>query len=169
MTPFDLSLGSVADIVVALVAIVGIPLVIWELRNTARTSRASFLLDATERYFSDDEVRKLYYDIDYGRFEIEFDGGHPRSVRRGDRPEVPFVGSDEERYLDHLLYTLETIGTIVQMRVLEPKEARIFAFQAQRVLSNESVAAYVKWVTDQRGGTGEAWGAARLLAALPSS
>ena len=89
------------------------------------------MLDITERYFSNEEVRKFYYKLDYNQF---------------DWTEKTFVGSDEERWLDHLVYTFDLVGQLVRMGAVTKKEVEILAFQASRVLNNVSVKKYLRWL-----------------------
>src|SRR6476660_3725975 len=74
-----------------------------QLRNGIRVQRAQFLLQTTERYFKDADVRKLYYDVDYHRFELRFTNNEPREFRRNSKEFQLFLGSEEERLLDALL------------------------------------------------------------------
>jgi len=165
----ELPLGNVAQLVSAAVALIGVLVGLRQLQRYIRVQRAQFLLATTERYFGDQEVRRLYYDIDYGRFEITFEKGVPVKVTRGDSQPKDFIGGDEERLLDSLLYTFDTIGRIVKVGALSRKEARVFAFQAKRVLSNSAVRKYLDWVNEQRkllGGEVPAHAAADILAVL---
>jgi hypothetical protein len=146
----QLGAGDWADIITALVASVGILLAYLELRRNTRVQRGQFLMDVTERYFADSEARRLFYDIDYNQFEIHFIGGRPATVVRGNQEGHPFIGSEEERSLDNLLYTFDVIGRLVELDSLSMKEAEIFAFQAKRVLRNESVQQYAEWVNGER-------------------
>lgn len=167
---------GVGDIVTAL-GFIAAALGLWftgrQLRESIKVRRAQFLLDATERYFADTEVRKLYYDIDYRRFTIEFDThGEPTTfTRRGSAPQI-FIGSAEERYLDSLLYTFDSIGRIVEIGALESKEARLFAFQASRVFHDPSVRRLLQWLDGERtrfGGEVPTHRAGRALAEQPSA
>jgi hypothetical protein len=105
-----------------------------EVRRNTQAQRAGFLLDLTERYFQDDDVRKFYYKIDYNEFVLDFDS---------------FIGSDEERWLDSLLYTFDVIGSMVRMRVVTISEVKVFAFQAFRVLRNPEVEKYLAWLDNE--------------------
>src|SRR6478609_3643217 len=100
----------------ALITLFGFFFAVHELRRSGKAQRAQFLLDTTEKYFGDVEVRKLYYDIDYGNFELVYKEGGPREVRCRDLSGKykPFLGSDEERLLDSLLYTLDVIGRVFE-------------------------------------------------------
>jgi hypothetical protein len=164
---YPIDLGDSASLLTGIVTAVGIWLAYKQLRHVAAAQRAEFLLNATERYFADDEVRKLYYDIDYDRFSLTFAGGQPAHVKRGDSAAIPFFGSREERLLDTLLYTLDTIGRIVDLGVLTASEATLFRFQARRVFTNSTVREYLRWLDKERaqfGGESPAHQAARRLA-----
>ena len=152
----QLGAGDWADIITALVTSVGIMLAYWELRRNTRVQRGQFLMGATERYFAESDARRLFYDIDYEVFKINFIDGVPVTVTRGGQEDVeeervlPFIGSEEERSLDNLLYTFDVIGRLVELGSMSIREAEIFAFQAKRVLRNESVQKYVEWVNSER-------------------
>lgn len=140
----------------------------FQLRRNSLVQRAQFLLSATERYFADSEVRRLYYDIDYGQFTIQFNDHEPATFCRRGSPAKAFIGSDEERWLDNLLYTFDTIGRIVELRMLSWKEASIFAFQAVRVFQNATIQKYLEWLGNERrkfGGELPTHRAARALVA----
>ena len=40
------------------------------LRRTARVQRAQFLLNITDRYFTDTDVRRFFYKLNYERFQL---------------------------------------------------------------------------------------------------
>lgn len=162
-----INFGSIAEIASAIIAAVGFFFAVLELRRSTKNQRAQFLLDTTQRYFGDENVRKLYYELDYREIYIVFKNNEPTEILRPTWPAQPFIPSDEERCLDLLLYTLDTIGRVFELGTLTQKEAEIFSFQARRVLSHPSVADYVKWVSDARktfGGAAPAFYGAYVLA-----
>jgi hypothetical protein len=122
----------------------------WGLKRSATTQRADFLLKMTERYFEDDDVRALYYQVDWGTWTFDF-AGLPRS--------------ENERLLDRLLYSFDEIGQLLRMGVLDKQQAGLFAFQASRVLRNAEVRKYLALLDrDYRAeGLGEAHADARYL------
>lgn len=150
MQDTQLSAGEWASIITAIVTSVGILLAYFELHRSTRIQRGQFLLGATERYFAESEARRLFYDIDYNRFRINFIEGDPATVERNGQEAKPFMRSEEERSLDSLLYTFDVIGRLVDLGSLDIREAEIFAFQAKRVLENESVLQYVEWINKDR-------------------
>lgn len=113
-----------------------------EVRRNTLAQRAGFLLTLTERYFADNEIRKFYYQIDYHHFIFDLKS---------------FVGSDEERWLDTLLYTFDVIGSLVRMNGVTINEVKIFAFQASRVLNNPEVKKYLAWLDEQYRREGKAY------------
>ena len=164
--------GSWAEWAAAGVAAIGFLFALRELHRSTQVQRAQALLDATQRYFGDVEVRRLYYDLDYNQITLVFENDHPKKWIRADSSHVPFIGSNEERCLDSLLYSLDTIGRIVELGVLKSKDAKIFAFQAQRILKNPEVTKYLNWLDGERekyGGERPPHRAAQLLAKLAES
>ncbi len=113
---------------------IGLMFAAVELRLSAKVQRAQFLMDVTQRYFGDESVRKFYYKVDYEKFEFD-----PAS----------FIGSDDERHLDTLVYTFDTMERLVRMGVLSDDDIRIFAFQASRLFNNPQVAEYFKWLDNE--------------------
>jgi hypothetical protein len=120
------------------------------LRKTVRVQRADFLLKLTERYFKSEEVRDFYYQLDWDQWRFSPD---------------QFIASKEERLLDSLLYSFDEIGQVLRLGVLDETQARIFAFQASRVLDNEEVQKYLRMLdADYKGeGLNEAHPDARYL------
>jgi hypothetical protein len=123
------------------------------LRASVRVRRAEYLLKLTERYFKDAEVRKSYYKVDWGDWRLEGSIGS---------------GGNEERWLDSLLYSFDSfdeIGHVLRLGVLNESDARLFAFQASRVLQNEHVSNYLKMLDDdyRKEGLSEAHSGARYL------
>ena len=167
--PMPTDFGNVAEIASAVIAAFGFFFAILELHRSTKNQRSQFLLDTTQKYFGDVNVRRLYYEIDYREIYIVFQQGKPRKIRRPNLPERRFLLSAEEMHLDALLYTLDSIGRIFELGTLKPQEAKIFSFQARRVLSHPSVAKYVDWVSQDRarlGGETPAFRGAYVLAEL---
>jgi hypothetical protein len=126
--------GDVLTLIGFFLTLVGLFFAIRQLRQNTRVQRAQFLMDTTERYFSDSEVRKFYYKLDYDKFTFKLD---------------TFMGSDDERWLDSLLYTFDVIGRMVKMNALTANEVDILAFQASRVLKNSEVKKYLDWLNGE--------------------
>ena len=63
-----------------------------QLRRNWRVQKAQFLANITNDLFDDTDLRKFYYAIDYEKFNF------------AESKLDEFKGSDQERYLDALLY-----------------------------------------------------------------
>jgi hypothetical protein len=165
----EIGVGDILTFLGFLAAAGGLVFTAVQLRLGTRVQRAQFLLDTTERYFADTDVRRLYYDIDYNKFSLAFVGGEPNTFQRGTNTPKPFIGSDEERWLDNLLYTFDVIGRVAELKALNSNEARLFAFQAARVFKNPDIVQYLAWLDKERirfGGDVPSHHAARKLASL---
>jgi hypothetical protein len=101
------------------------------LRRNARLQRAQYLLNITDRFFGDNDVRRFFYRLNYNQFVFD---------------QEKFQHSDDERWLDSLLYTFDLIGRMVSMGILTINEVEIIAFQASRVLDNPEVKKYLDWL-----------------------
>jgi len=146
----EVNLGNVLTFIGLAATALGLTFTARQLRNGVRVQRAQFLLQTTERYFKDADVRKLYYDIDYGAFELRFVNDEPREFRRNGQDFRPLFGSDEERLLDALLYTFDVIARVVELGAMSEGDSRVFAFQAARVFRDKYVAAYLQWLDRER-------------------
>lgn len=164
----DVGIGDILTFLGLLATAAGLIFTAIQLRRGTQVQRAQFLLATTERYLPDSDVRRLYYDIDYGTFKLAFANAEPTTFQRGSSSPKPFIGSDEERWLDTLLYTFDVIGRVVELEALDVREARIFSFQAARVFKNHDVVQYLAWLDKERtrfGGDVPSHHAARRLAA----
>src|SRR4051812_27799600 len=85
-----------------------------QIKRTRRVDRAKFILDVTARYFNDAEARKFYYQLDYDFWKFDLD---------------KFPLSDEERWLDSMIYTFDLIGRMIRINVLSIDDVSILAFQ----------------------------------------
>jgi hypothetical protein len=162
----DVNIGNILTFIGLLATALGLMFTARQLRNGIRVQRAQFLLQTTERYFKDTDVRRLYYDIDYNRFELRFVNNEPHEFRRNSQDFKPFFGSEEERLLDTLLYTLDVIARVAELKAMDERESRLFAFQAARVFHNKQIAAYLDWLDKERvrfGGDVPSHEAARKL------
>jgi hypothetical protein len=96
--------SSVVGIVGIFLTFVSVAFAGYELNRTRRESQSHFLFDINSRLIADDETRKFYYKLDYGRWQFE-----PDSLRL----------SDEERALGKLLHTLNVIQHLIESRRIE--------------------------------------------------
>ena len=130
----EVGVGDIITTLSVIVTAVGVWFAYDQLRRGVRQEHAQFLMGLTERYFADNDVRKFYYELENGKFVFE---------------PATFAGSEQERWLDHLIYTFDVIGWAVKTNSLTPSEAEIFAFQASQVLKNDEVVKYLAWLDDE--------------------
>ncbi|HEU0054602.1 MAG TPA: hypothetical protein VFQ39_15550, partial [Longimicrobium sp.] len=67
----EVGIGDILTSLGFLLTTIGLAFAIIQLRQNALERRAQFLLDLTDRYFSDIEVRRFYYRLDYNQFRLD--------------------------------------------------------------------------------------------------
>lgn len=117
--------------------VIGFIFAIYQVKQNQRTLKAQFLLEITTRYFDNVEMREFYYKVDYHKFTFDPEDNQD------------FIGSEDERLLDQLLYTFDTIGRLYTSKIVSLSEIDILAFQAKRVLENKSIKAYLDWLDSE--------------------
>ena len=127
----EVSTGDILTVIGFVFTTVGLLYTAGELRRNTINQRMQFLLEIAERYFADTAARNLFYQIDYGKYRFELE---------------KFVGSDDERLLDGMLYNFDLIGRLVKTNTVSIDEVSILAFQASRVLRNSEVRKYLAWL-----------------------
>lgn len=103
----------------------------YQLFLSRRDHQARFLFDVNSWLFADDEIRRFYYVLDYGRWTFDPD---------------TFRGSDDERILDKFLYTLDTIQRLIESNHIRPRELTFLHVEAAQVLNNPEVQKYFAWI-----------------------
>ena len=134
---FGLELKDLLTLIGLALAAVGLIFTGFQIRLNTRLQRARFIMDVINLYFGDKDVRKAFYAIDYNQFSFD---------------ENKIVLSDEEQYVDRLLYTLDLIGRIVDLGALTPRELDVLAFQVLRVMDNGEIQKYLKWLASEYKG-----------------
>ena len=125
---------KIADVIALLGFLATVGVVIYaalQVRQSVRATRAEILMRLLDTYFGDRELRSMYYRIDYNEFH--FDVGK-------------FPLSDDEPHVDRLIYFFDAVGRLVKMKALTMDEVSLIAYQAQRVLENPEVSAYLDWL-----------------------
>ncbi|MFX0556939.1 hypothetical protein ACOCEA_09075 [Maribacter sp. CXY002] len=106
------------------------------MKESSRVNRVRFIYDLTNDLFADDKIREFFYKIDYEKFEFEFD----------DKKIEKFKGSDEERWLDTILYRYDVIGRMVRTETMPLKDIEYILFEIIQVYKNKDVRNYLKWL-----------------------
>lgn len=125
-----LSIADIVGLIGLFLTGFGLIFTALQLRQNNITRRSETLVSIINQYFSDASQRKMFYKLDYNKFQFN--------------PET-FTGSDDEQALDGILYNLDVIGKLLRIGAITLEEARIFEFEAQRVFSNKEVIKYLDW------------------------
>lgn len=130
---FDSTFGiaEVVGFAALLVAAVAAVVALWQLRTMRRVNRARFLFDILKWYLDDNELRTMFYALDY----------HQWHFRPSD-----FVLSEEEPSIDKLLFVFEIVEHFIEIGVLKADEVPILRFEASRVLHNKEMVKYLDWL-----------------------
>lgn len=105
-----------------------------ELEETMRSQRAQHLLAIHNLYFGHELTRRFYYKLDWQLWHFD-----PERI----------ANSEEEPWLDNLLYNLDAIGRMVRIGAVPLEDAKVIAFQAARVMKNAEVQKYLTWLTQE--------------------
>lgn len=97
-----------------------------------RIQRARFLWDTVHTFFGDDEIQRAFSQVEWSKFSFD-----PHTVPT----------SFEERYLDRLLYTLDTIGYLCKTKTLPLEDVQqILGFRILVVMDNVEVQKYLAFL-----------------------
>jgi|HubBroStandDraft_4_1064222.scaffolds.fasta_scaffold996480_1 hypothetical protein len=128
------SLSDIVAITAFVIATVTAILAYRQYRITVVTNRARFTLDFMQQWYSNTEIRKMYYRIDYQRWLFD-----PDSFRM----------SADEPAVDQILFMLDLVSHLLKLGVLSRSELSIIRFEAIAVLENEEVKKYLKWLDSE--------------------
>ncbi len=119
------------------VAAFGLMLTVIQLYRNWKIQKAQFLTTIIKDFFADDGLRRFFYKIDYGKFEFD------------ENKIEEFKHSDDERWLDTLLYRYDLLGRLVRMKLLALDDLEFLAFELSRVFNDEEVNKYIKWLESE--------------------
>jgi hypothetical protein len=105
-----------------------------QIKEAALATRAQTLFAMHSLYFSEEEEHRFFYKLDWGTWKFD-----PKR----------FAKSNEEPWLDNILYKLDVLGRMVKIGALSRDDAGLLAFQAKRVLGNPQVQAYLNWLAQE--------------------
>lgn len=116
------------------VAMTGAVVAVLTLLRNSRVQKAQFIANLTKDFFQDSDLRKFFYKIDYERFRFD-----PANV-------AEFKGSEDERYLDALLYQYNMVGRLVRLGVVSQEDMEFLLFEMVQVFKNADVKKYIAWL-----------------------
>ena len=141
----DITLGQLIATVIGALGLIGLIFAYKQLRlvranslENSRSTKARFILDLNKWFNEDDAEKAFFYRLDYSQRSNTF---------KFDPQKFPH--SDDERYLDALLYKLNHVGTLLRRGVIAPDDVGWIKHIAVVTLKNPEVIAYLEWLTDQ--------------------
>lgn len=129
--------GSILLAIGLLITGTGLLLNFLQLLRSWRVQKAQFLSNITKDLFDEGDLRRFFYKIDYEKFVFD-----PEALDS-------FKGSDNERYLDSLLYRYNHLGSLVRMKILEIGEIEFLIFEIVQVFKNKEVDKYISWLESE--------------------
>lgn len=130
----EVTAGNVILFATLLAAIVGLFLNLRHLRITTRQNRAKNLIDLYNTWKADKEVAKLYYEIEYSRFQYraaEFHGN-----------------AGLEQPMDKLLGFFNNVARLYTMEVITLEDIKNFEWEFLAVYRNKGVQQYIAFIDD---------------------
>lgn len=131
-----ITVDTIVQIIGFALAIIGIRFTYKQMEETSRVNRVKFIYDLTNDLFSDDKIREFFYKIDYEKFEFKLE----------DKKIEKFKGSNEERWLDAILYRYDVIGRMVRTETIPLNDIEYVLFEIIQVYKNKDVNNYLKWL-----------------------
>ena len=104
---------------------------LYLLKQSHKDRKNQYVADILNQLYNDIEVRKIIYSVDSGQ-----------NVN-----EIRFRGALEQE-ADKTLHYFDYIGYLIKERKLRLKDTRPFKYEINRVLDNEKVHAYIKWLRE---------------------
>jgi hypothetical protein len=105
-----------------------------QLAETAVTNRARFLFDLMRWYLDNAELQRMFQRLDYRDWKFD---------------EKTFSMSDDERWIDYILFAFDVFGHLIELGVLRDDELSVIEFDTIRVLENPEIIRYLKWLDDE--------------------
>jgi hypothetical protein len=137
----SVTLADVLTVIGVTFTFIAVVAAVRGIRHNQAVERGRFLSEIMDRLFRDDNVRKFWYQLDYAQWRFD---------------KNTFPGSEEERWLDHLLYQFALVGRLVKLKVISEEEVMAIGFEAARVLTdNSEVREYLEWLKEQYALTGQ--------------
>lgn len=129
--PFSTQLGlALIPTLGALFAGVGLLLNVQQSRRTHKQTRAALVSASLKGFIEDEEIQRAFYLIEYSEFR--YDGNFHKSV--------------QEREIDKLLRHFSNLALAWEAELLTTKDVRPVQYYILRVLQNEEVTKYLKFI-----------------------
>ncbi len=117
-------------IIGVVVAISGIFLTVYQIRQGNKTKRATFFKELYSAMYGDSDVTQGYYLVDHGTFEYS----------------DSFHRSEDEKPIDRLLTFMDLICYLRKQDLIAESEIRFFEYELTRVWENPQIQKYLEVV-----------------------
>lgn len=127
-----ISIADIINVLLLLAAVIGIFLTYRQTRHTYKTQKATFFKDLYSIMFSDPDIRKAYYQIEYDRFVYD----------------SSFHGSKNEQRIDRLLNFADLVCYLHGQNMLTEYEMSFFKYEFIRMYTDKNMQGYLKFLRD---------------------
>jgi len=135
-----ISIADIINAILLMVAVLGICFTYREAKQTRKTQKATFFKDLYSTMYSDPDIRKAYYQIEYGEFTYS----------------DSFHGSKMEPLIDRLLSFADLVCYLYDQKMLTENEMVFFKYEFIRIYVDTNVKNYLQFLEDfyQKNKTG---------------
>lgn len=125
------SFGNIANMIAAVAAAIGLLLTARNLRIGNFQRRVRIVSVALSSLYEDEEISKIYYQLEYSKFKYD---------------DSRFHGSDNERRLDRLLAKLNLLAREHEIGLVETADLAIMRYEYLVVYRDKEVQKYLKYL-----------------------
>lgn len=124
---FVMEIGSIAECLTCLVALVGFILSFMEYRRSNRIKKSSYLEPLIDKMMSDKDIAETIYMLQYGNFKYSED----------------FHNSEQERKLDKTLQYYSYLCYLKDKSIISSEEFSFFEIEISQALRNKMLIDYL--------------------------
>jgi hypothetical protein len=129
--PIEITALSIVSAVLGVPALIGYILAYRREKKGNEIESAKFVYELTIGFLESDRERAFFYKLDYQDFKFDPDA---------------FALSEDELYLDRLLYKLAFVGTLLRKRLVTLDDIGSIRHIASRTLRNPEVLKYLRYL-----------------------
>jgi len=124
---------SYPSAIIAITGIIALGLNFCQSRRTNAQARAAIVAKCLERFMDDEDMKAVFYSIEYSTFDYN---------------QKTFHSSTEERQLDKLLMHFSTAALAWQAGLLKTEDLQPLQYFVRRLLGDANVKKYMSFVVD---------------------
>lgn len=127
------SIGDVVNALIFLGALIALWISVSQARAGGKTQRATYFQDLYLKLFGDDLAMAGLYLVDDNKFTYETDS---------------FRGSDTEKKIDRLLFTVDLICALWEQKLIDEREMSYFTYAFSTIYKNPGIQDYLAYLTN---------------------